>query len=185
MIFTTYKPNPLHPFVEIGSVETNLIINTVLAENLTNYIADLKPFFEKGEVKEKIKKEIIDFTFIDRITKDSEEFASVLITSLKDKHCGDCTSVPCTCPKCYLEDILGIDTLSHFKDPTGKYKKNNILYSVQLKVGELIKKGISSDSMLFLDELIKCFKKDDEENKTIHNLLLNHKDKVKNDKNYI
>jgi hypothetical protein len=49
------------------------------SENLTNYIADLKPFFQKGEIKEKIKKEIVDFTFIDRLTKDAEEFTSVLI----------------------------------------------------------------------------------------------------------
>lgn len=181
MIKITYKPNPLRPFVEIGSVETSLILNTVLVENLTNYIADLKPFFQKGEIKEKIKKEIIDFTFIDRLTKDTEEFTSVLITSLKDKHCGDCISVPCTCPKCYIEDILGIDTLSHFKDPAGKYKKNNILYNIQLKVSELIKKKVDTNSIEFLNELIKSFDKDDEESKTIYNLLLNHKDKVKND----
>lgn len=178
MIKIIHRPDPLHPFVEIGDLETKLIINTVLSEDLTEYIADLKPFFQNKKIDKKIVKEIIDFSFIDRLTKKAEEFTSSLICSLKDKHIGDCTSTPCSCEKCFVEEILGIDTLKDFKDSTGKYPTHHILYNIQLASGVIKRKGIYSGSMLFLDQLIEYFDQDQEEKRAIHNLLIKYREKI-------
>ena len=32
-----------------------------------------------------------------------------------EEHCGDCTKVPCSCTKCYAEEIWGVDTAKGIK----------------------------------------------------------------------
>ena len=98
-----YKYNPLKTIVEIEERERTYLVNGILADDLTDYVADLKPFFEKDEKDEsyeKIKKEISDFTFIDRLTERAEKRAESFEAALKSHHVGDCICVPCSCEKC-------------------------------------------------------------------------------------
>lgn len=41
----------------------------------------------------------------------TNELHGNLVQSLRDAHQGDCTCVPCSCPKCWAEVYLDIDTI--------------------------------------------------------------------------
>jgi hypothetical protein len=67
-----------------------------------------------------------------------ERLASFL-EDLVDRHVGDCTCVPCSCTKCYAENLLGINTL----EGLGKHEASKIGWafdggaSIEEAVGKL------------------------------------------------
>lgn len=183
-----YKYNPLKTVVEIDEKEKIYLVNGILADDLTYYVADLKQFFEKderGENYEKIKKEICSFTFIDRLTKRAEKKAESFEASLKSFHVGDCICFPCSCEKCWAENYLAIDTLSDFTDSEKKFSRPHLLYILDLECSLLEKKEISSETPEFLDKLIEIFseKNDKEDYKIMSEMLRVYRGRISLDKN--
>lgn len=183
-----YKYNPLKTVVEIEEKERIYLVNGILADDLTYYVADLKPLFEKDEKNEsyeKIKKEIADFTFIDRLTEIAEKKAESYEAALKSHHVGDCIGVPCSCEKCWAENYLAIDTLSDFTDSEKKFSRPHLLYNLDLECSLLEKKEISSETPEFLDKLIEVFseKNDKEDYKVMSKMLKVYRNRISLDKN--
>lgn len=46
----------------------------------------------------------------------ANERVQMWLEEIDTEHCGDCTCVPCSCTRCHMERLLGIDTL-----PVGKH----------------------------------------------------------------
>lgn len=40
----------------------------------------------------------------------SDEKVAEAISYLNEPHCGDCICVPCSCARCWMEDLVGLDT---------------------------------------------------------------------------
>ena len=75
---------------------------------------------------------------------DYEKYVQSLIEALTDQHIGDCTAFPCSCEKCWAEDILEISTA-----PPSKMIGNAISHAFQ----ELKSNGnITNDVLAILKE---------------------------------
>lgn len=44
---------------------------------------------------------------------------NAFLEELEGEHCGDCTCVPCSCSKCFAEDMLGINTTKGLRKHEG------------------------------------------------------------------
>ena len=76
-----------------------------------------------------------------------------LIQALDEPHVGDCTCVPCSCTKCQVEDLLGIDTLSI----DGEYPGKHVLHYVSFafKTPNEYNKGTIIPNCQTIDEAIE------------------------------
>jgi hypothetical protein len=123
-----WHQNPFLTTVELDERDKERILIAYQNEEYSNILCDLnldlngsyhRPALTDLEViKEKVGKwgEICD------LGVDSEEIQSY-IKELDYPHMGDCTCVPCTCYRCVVESMLGIDTIKGL----GKHEANNVL----------------------------------------------------------
>lgn len=44
-----------------------------------------------------------------------DELFNIFMAELRGSHIGDCTCVPCSCTKCYAEELMGINTIPGLK----------------------------------------------------------------------
>lgn len=123
-----WHQNPFLTTVELDERDKERILIAYQNEEYTNILCDLnldlngkynRPALTDLEViKEKVGKwgEICD------LKVESEEIQGY-IKELDYPHMGDCTCVPCTCFRCVVENMLGIDTIKGL----GKHEANNVL----------------------------------------------------------
>jgi hypothetical protein len=117
-----YKDNPLASIVELDEAEQRelwLKIKLTKMEHIIEFawLESKKTHYDI----EKIRKDLdIDYWCPEdntksKLDKSVDELFDICIAELKEIHIGDCTCVPCSCTKCYAEDLLGINTIPYLK----------------------------------------------------------------------
>ena len=128
-----WNPNPLLTVVELNEADKQLLWHRVkineLEERISQAHFDLDP--EMREWRQSIGKgrspeewiteaqRSLDYSYVCGDTKyDGSSFDEYItyvtneyIQELSRAHCGDCTCVACSCLKCHIETLLGIDTI--------------------------------------------------------------------------
>lgn len=132
-----WKPNPLRTVVELNDAEKVLLRHRIHIEELEEQIGTVR-FALNPEDREWHNKHIgprsleeaVTYALQHLDTSWSEEDATHLddrlqhfIEELAGIHAGDCTCVPCSCTKCYVEELVGVDTIPKL----GKHMAHKIL----------------------------------------------------------
>ena len=128
-----WNHNPLATVVELEDFDKKLLWHQVKIEQLEMAIGeahfDLDPEHQewcRTSLGERCSKDFVadarrhlDYAYVCgdeerngksfevRVTELTADYAS----ELASKHCGDCTCVACSCPKCYAENLVGVDTI--------------------------------------------------------------------------
>lgn len=107
MIKVNYTQDPLKSIIELEDIHIKIIRERLYSEALESEVYELT---EKHTTK----------SFVDCLTE-AEQESERLLTYYKEacaeSHCGDCIKVCCSCTKCFVEDILGLNTLEGFTHP--------------------------------------------------------------------
>lgn len=121
-----WHQNPFFTKIELDEQDKKNLLNAYKVEQYENLLCGLQLHLD-GTIKKDqpitidiVKKEVDKWGNICNLEVDSEDFAHVL-SFVNDIHMGDCTCVPCSCSRCYAEDLLGISTL-----PIGKHMAHKI-----------------------------------------------------------
>jgi hypothetical protein len=134
-----WKPNPLATIVELDEFDKKLLRQRLEIEDLKerNFSAhfELDPesrAWHNKEIKERSLEEAVtsalkklDVSYVQGDEKRGtepklysehldEEF-DLYVKELSAKHCGDCTCVACSCLKCRVEELIGVDTIKGLK----------------------------------------------------------------------
>ena len=111
-----WHPNPFRTTIEIDDHDKHMILLAIQNEEYTNILCrldlDLNGKYNRPALTdlEVVKKEIGKWGDICNLSVDSEE-VQYYISYLDTEHMGDCTCVPCSCLRCRVEEMLGIDTI--------------------------------------------------------------------------
>jgi hypothetical protein len=122
----TYTPNPLNSRVDLNESERKELLYKIKLEQLKETIGYAA--FLLAEKTEKTQENIqraaqelvqLNDSFYNQEGETPEnpfdnhcqQLLEAYVLALKEPHCGDCTCVPCSCIKCYVEDLLGICTI--------------------------------------------------------------------------
>lgn len=94
--------NPLHVKIYLDDKEKEIFKWKYIAKRLEDDLSTARYYLtdEKGVSVE----EALNFC---REISDYEKYVQSLIEALTDQHVGDCTAFPCSCEKCWAEDIVG------------------------------------------------------------------------------
>lgn len=100
-----YDRNPLHVKIYLDDKEKEIFKWKYIAKRLEDDLCIVQMFLEDGlgfSAQKALEScgEISDY----------EKYVQSLLESLTDSHLGDCTAFPCSCEKCWAEDILEIST---------------------------------------------------------------------------
>lgn len=107
----TYTENPLATKVELEENEKAMLYEKCRYNHLDEYVTRLH---YKAHYGDGVKKEDLSFDewLGDKADAAIQQHYDVLLEELATGvHVGDCTSCPCSCLKCYTEDMLSICTL--------------------------------------------------------------------------
>lgn len=110
----SYKPNPLATTVELSPTETRELWHRVKASELQDRLFTVHFCLEQGNVERATQEADPSYYFVDGrspLDRRVDDLRDWYVTALMEPHEGDCTCVPCSCPKCIAEDVLGLDTL--------------------------------------------------------------------------
>jgi hypothetical protein len=117
-----WTPNPLASIVELDEHDRQILWHRLKIEQLEERIGqanfDLNPEtreWHNKNIKDRSLDEAVasalknlDVEHIEeRLNADLQEY----VDELASKHSGDCTCVPCSCLKCHVESLLGVDTI--------------------------------------------------------------------------
>lgn len=122
-----WQPNPFRTTVEIDDRDKQMILlayqNEEYSEILCGLNMELKGEYGRPALTdiEAVKKEIDKWGAICNMEVDSEQIRCY-ISYLNTEHMGDCTCVPCSCIRCHVEDMLGINTIKGL----GKHEANKV-----------------------------------------------------------
>lgn len=122
-----WNQNPFYTKVEIDDRDKQMILLAYQNEEYTNILCsldmELNGKFNRPALSdlEEIKKQTGKWGDICNLTVDSEE-VQCYISYLDTEHMGDCTCVPCSCIRCHVEYMLGIDTIKGL----GKHEANKV-----------------------------------------------------------
>jgi len=112
-----WHQNPFKTTIELDDRDKQMILLAYQNKEYTEILCDLNLRF-KGSIKKDepftmdiIQKEVDKWGDICNLEVDSEEIQDY-IKWLNTEHVGDCTCVPCSCIRCRVEDMLGINTIS-------------------------------------------------------------------------
>ena len=123
-----WHQNPFKTKVEIDERDKERILIAYQNEEYSNILCDLnlelngkynRPALTDLEI---IKEKVGRWDEICDLSVDAEEIQNY-ISYLDTTHMGDCTCVPCSCMRCFVEDMLGINTIKGL----GKHEANNVL----------------------------------------------------------
>jgi hypothetical protein len=118
----TWAPNPLATVVELDEHDRAILWHRLKIERLEEHMGqahfDLSPEtreWHNKNVKERTLDEAVaaalkhlDVEDINvRLAEDVDTYAK----ELAEKHYGDCTCDPCSCFKCHVESLMGVDTI--------------------------------------------------------------------------
>jgi hypothetical protein len=122
-----WHQNPFLTTVELDERDKERILIAYQNEEYSNILCDLnlelngkynRPALTDLEV---IKEKVGKWGEICNLKADSEEIQSYM-KELEYPHMGDCTCVPCSCMRCFVENMLGIDTI----EGLGKHEANKM-----------------------------------------------------------
>lgn len=111
-----WNQNPFLTKVEIDERDKHMILLAYQNEEFSNILCHLKldlfGEFDRPALTdlEEIKRRVAKWGDICNTDIDSE-VVQEYISYLDDEHCGDCTCVPASCVRCWVEDMLGINTI--------------------------------------------------------------------------
>jgi hypothetical protein len=101
----SYDRNPLHVKIFLDDKEKEIFKWKYIARQLEDDLFTVKYYLtdEKGVSIDKA----LEFC---REISDIEKYAEEAVKALTEPHVGDCTAFPCSCAKCWAEDIIGLPT---------------------------------------------------------------------------
>lgn len=120
-----YKENPLETIVELDDSEKEILRLKIKAEIISED-ADMASYYLQEEHFDLEKAR----DYIGYVCKHSEsdeyleKMTDAYLETLTGTHGGDCTCFPASCPKCHVENMLGIDTISGL----GSHQAHQIFY---------------------------------------------------------
>ena len=123
-----WKPNPFLTTVELDDRDKQMILlayqNEAYSDLLCDISFDVNGKFNRPKITdvEDIKERVNKWETICNLTVDSPEIVQY-ISYINESHFGDCTCVACSCVRCWIEDMLGIDTMKGL----GKHQANKVL----------------------------------------------------------
>ena len=123
-----YHPNPFLTTIEIDDRDKRMLLASYQNEQLSDLLCDLRLQLKGGYGGapltdiEDIKKIVDKWADIINLEVDSEEI-QYYISYLNSEHMGDCICMACSCIRCMVEDMLGINTLANL----GKHSARKIL----------------------------------------------------------
>lgn len=116
----TYTPNPLNIIVELTDHEREILWYKVKVEELEESLSSAYFHLRDGKYfnLETARKDL-DLEYF--LNEDENGISGIdkrvnmlvndyYIPELRCEHAGDCTCFPCSCTKCHVESLLGIDT---------------------------------------------------------------------------
>lgn len=134
----TWAPNPLRTTIELDEHEKRWFRERLRSLYLENCITSAHftlsaEWQRNGKTPEESMAEAVrtlDMGFTtcgeerngETLEKRLDEQLASYLEDLAGEHSGDCTCVPCSCTKCYAENILGIDTIKGL----GKHEASKI-----------------------------------------------------------
>jgi hypothetical protein len=140
-----WHQNPFWTTVELDERDKERILIAYQNEEYTNILCNLNMRLN-GDFSdppltdiEEIKKLANKWGSICNLDVESKEIQSY-IKELELSHMGDCTCVPCTCFRCLVEDMLGIDTLKGL----GKHQASKVLGAFGKEGNKTIDEAIES-----------------------------------------
>lgn len=111
-----WNQNPFLTTVELDEKDKLLILKTHQAEEYENILCEIDLWIG-GKIRqgqpptlESVGEEVSKWGGICNLKTDSEEIQNI-IENLNYFHGGDCICIPCSCMRCYVEDMLGINTI--------------------------------------------------------------------------
>jgi hypothetical protein len=119
----TYTDNPLATKIELDDFEKMKLWYKIKIKEMEELLWDSHFALEEPNVDIAKARKYLDYKYFsgDDNIKDGEnspledrvdEMWKLMIQDLKEGyHAGDCTAIPCSCLKCYAEEMIGIDTL--------------------------------------------------------------------------
>ena len=150
-----WAENPLNTRVELDERDLLLLKEKLKSEYLENRLVSVNfeldtKLLSRNEHKtpeEHITTalRVLDIDYLLNDTKHNnksfdewlDESVVFYVQSLLDPHCGDCTCVPCSCLKCHVEDMFGINTIKGLgKHPATKV---NTAFSATRDIDEAIR----------------------------------------------
>lgn len=139
-----WHQNPFLTTVELDEHDKITLLKAYQAEAYENILCELDLWID-GKIQQDdpptlktVGEKISKWGEICNLEVDSEEIQE-LIEYLNYSHMGDCTCVPCSCMRCHVEDMLGVNTI----EGLGKHSA----YKVQGAFGK--------DSTRTIDEAIE------------------------------
>ena len=140
-----WNQNPFWTTVDLDDRDKRMILLAYQNEEYTNILCSLdmdingKYNTEPLTDMEKIKEEVHKWESICNLTVDSPEIMQY-ISFINETHFGDCTCVPCSCVRCWAEDMLGINTMKGL----GKHQASKILGAFGKEGNRTIDEAIES-----------------------------------------
>jgi hypothetical protein len=140
-----WNTNPFLTTVELDERDKQMILTAYQNEEYTNILCDLNMRLN-GDFSdppltdiEEIKKIAGKWGAICNLEIDSPIIQDY-ISYINDTHGGDCVCWPCTCIRCLVEDMLGINTL----EGLGKHQAAKVLGSFGKEGNKTIDEAIAS-----------------------------------------
>lgn len=107
-----WNQNPLKTEIYLDDNELEIFKLKIRMERLEQRLFETIYNIKEG----KAEQSILTYDFLEDEDSAFEENVNLwveeLTGALTDKHCGDCTCIPCSCDKCHAESLLGINTIS-------------------------------------------------------------------------
>lgn len=111
-----WNQNPFFTTIEIDDRDKEMILKSIQAEAYEDMLCDLDLWIS-GDIKtdipvtiEMVAEKVSGWGKICNLTVESEQIQGY-IDELKYPHCGDCICVPCSCMRCHVEVMLGVNTI--------------------------------------------------------------------------
>lgn len=140
-----WQQNPFRTTVELDERDKQMILVSYQNDQYSDILCDLNMRL-KGDFSdppltdiEEIKKIADKWAEICNLEVDSPLIADC-ISYIDDQHMGDCTCVPCSCIRCWVESWLGIDTLKGL----GKHQAAKVLGAFGKDGNKTIDEAIAS-----------------------------------------
>jgi len=130
----TYAQNPLRTTVELDGQEKKELWYKIKLKEYEDIIFEAhfylgEKYFDVKRVRRIVKPNEVNF-----VDNRVNELFECYISELMNRHAGDCTCIPCSCEKCHVEGMLGIDTI--------KGLDKHAAYNINLAFGDNSKRTL-------------------------------------------